>query len=291
MQNENQDQERHFRPIKAEKTTTAQIHEDHHHRKSKRKGEKKSRSHKNDKALDVNLTSSIGEQKELTKKDLLKCLDMIEKTKKGLLNKEVESKDSENDSTTVSVTFSSSKIKHSPKKQKKKQPKEAPKLHDKNRQQSSGDFFVEVIIDELKRENSELKTSLRTREDQLRTAAEKVKEMVEENARLARKLEKTLSRAHEHAENYGEEIHEKELKYKQKIERLKDKLDEAEDRNLMRKSDDIAEATEVIKMLKKKLNESEEQKKILQDYIDNLKESYAAAFGDKRESSLRSVQD
>ena len=43
---------------------------------------------------------------------------------------------------------------------------------------------------------------------------------MEEKSRLAKKLEKALSRAHEHAENYDEEIHTREEKFKRKIEDL-----------------------------------------------------------------------
>lgn len=45
------------------------------------------------------------------------------------------------------------------------------------------DYFVEVILDDMKRENTELRQSLRARDEQLNTAADKIKEMVEENAR------------------------------------------------------------------------------------------------------------
>ena len=44
--------------------------------------------------------------------------------------------------------------------------------------------------------------------------------MVDEKSRLAKKLEKALSRAHEHAENYDEEMQNREDKFKRKIEEL-----------------------------------------------------------------------
>lgn len=55
---------------------------------------------------------------------------------------------------------------------------------------------------------------------QIQKAADKVQEMVEEKSRLAKKLEKALSRAHEHAENYDEEMQSRESKFKRKIDDL-----------------------------------------------------------------------
>lgn len=53
-------------------------------------------------------------------------------------------------------------------------------------------------------------------------AAERVEEMVTEKSRLAKKLEKALSRAHEHAENYDDEIQTKVARYKARIAELQE---------------------------------------------------------------------
>lgn len=126
----------------------------------------------------------------LNKDELLRCLEYIEKTKNGLIGNGKD--DDDGDSTTVSLTFSSSKMKHSPKKQKQKKTGNKSKP---GRIGKDGDIFIDVIIDELKRENTELKLQLKSRDDQLKVAAERVKELFDENARLAKKLEKTQSRA------------------------------------------------------------------------------------------------
>ena len=59
-----------------------------------------------------------------------------------------------------------------------------------------------------------------SRDEQLNRAADRIKEMVEENERLAKKLEKSLTRAQTHAENYGDEMTAREDKYKRKVAEL-----------------------------------------------------------------------
>ena len=100
--------------------------------------------------------------------------------------------DHENDSTNVSITLQDSSS------DKKKERREASKfqmdakmptksksspLQGVKKQSSSftksdQDIFIELIIDELKRENREIKYTLAAREDKLEHAASRVSEMV-----------------------------------------------------------------------------------------------------------------
>ena len=83
--------------------------------------------------------------------------------------------------------------------------------------------------------------------------------MVEENARLSRRLSKTLSRASQHAENYGDEVSAQEARIR-----------EAEERE--------SKALEQERKAKKKLAEANIENEELKAYIEKIKDSYMEAF-------------
>ena len=128
------------------------------------------------------------------KQDLVECLDMIERSVNGkIIDANGEGKNSnlieethENDSTNVSLTLkesSSGKRREQHEAyidQHKSAKSDSPPVR---KQQSSfaksdQDIFIELIIDELKRENREIKFTLAAREDKLEHAASRVSEMV-----------------------------------------------------------------------------------------------------------------
>ena len=128
------------------------------------------------------------------KQDLVECLDMIERSVNGkIIDANGEGKNSnlidethENDSTNVSLTLkdsSSGKRREQHETyidQHKSTKSNSPPVR---KQQSSfaksdQDIFIELIIDELKRENREIKFTLAAREDKLEHAASRVSEMV-----------------------------------------------------------------------------------------------------------------
>ena len=56
---------------------------------------------------------------------------------------------------------------------------------------TDGDVFTEIIIDELKRENRDLKFALVARDQRLEDAASKVTQLIEQNTFLSQKVERT----------------------------------------------------------------------------------------------------
>jgi hypothetical protein len=102
-------------------------------------------------------------------------------------------------------------------------------------------------------------------------------------------LEKTLTRAHDHAENYTEEMRRSEESSRQKVEKMKAKLMKLEEEMAARKKEEDAGA--VVELLRRQLKESHEKNRNLQDYVAHLKESYMATFEATNTSSTFSVQD
>lgn len=199
--------------------------------------------------LSIGSKSKIGDKQE----ELMKCLQEIEQKDENIV---VVEQGQNNTSEDVSVTFSAKKT-------------------------GGEDFFAEVIIDELKRENAQLKQKLTGREAQLAKAAHNIKATLEENARLARKLEKALGRASQHAENFGEEMIENEAKNKKKIEKLQRRIEAMEKEEADRTRMTMDESGKIIRVLKDQLEESEERNKNLRDYIEGLKQSYLSVFDSK----------
>ena len=113
--------------------------------------------------------------------DLDKCLDMV----KGMEGKIISRGDSKS-STSSSVSVSLSQ-----------------------KYKTDADVFTEMIIDDLKRENRDLKFALVTRNQRLEDAALKVTQLVEQNTYLTQKVEKT---AFEHA-NQARELIETQKRY------------------------------------------------------------------------------
>ena len=151
----------------------------------------------------VNQNNNGAISKEAMKQDLVECLDLIERSVSGKIidanndnekhsNKESgEDMDHENDSTNVSITLqdsSSDKKKErteakqmdakTPTKSKSPPPLQGVKKQSSSFTKSDQDIFIELIIDELKRENREIKYTLAAREDKLEHAASRVSEMV-----------------------------------------------------------------------------------------------------------------
>ena len=62
--------------------------------------------------------------------------------------------------------------------------------NDNNSNNKDKDVFADIIIDELKRENRDLKFALVTRDQRLEDAANKVAELVEQNTYLSQKVER-----------------------------------------------------------------------------------------------------
>ncbi len=200
-----------------------------------------------------------------------------------------------------------------------------PKKNGKNRSKegqgpsatNDGDFFAELVIDELKRENAELKFSLLTRDEQLKKAAEEVRiditmslvehsytdsltnsplkihQLVEDKSRLAKRLDKTVLRAQQQAEEMAQEINFKEGDNKAQMQKLQARIQElivVEDATadtLNKKN----EEAETVRILTSKLRESEDKNAELMTYIRKLNESYIAAFGNAdTTSSLSQVE-
>ena len=56
------------------------------------------------------------------------------------------------------------------------------------------DIFMDLMIDELKRENREAQFALAARDERLNDAASKVREMIEQNTILSSKLQRAISK-------------------------------------------------------------------------------------------------
>jgi hypothetical protein len=287
---------------------------DHHHRRrdhrqSKTKeGERKSRKKQSKRAKESpernkkcevdqkNLTESMsakmlekdGIGDKINREELLECLDLIErsmastvadaeeaakekkktKTKKRERRKK-EEKEVENDSTDISQSL-------------------RDEGNDKGvRKKTESDFFIEVIIDELKKENRDFKFDLIARDRQLEKAAEKVREMVEENAKLAKKFDKAAARAQEQAENYGQEAARAEEGHARRVSELEERLGKLETLGDVgrRRKEGMEEGLAVAEELRKRLEDSEKKNANLENYVEELKKSYEAVFGEQQSSA------
>lgn len=250
---------------------------DKRHRKTTN-GEKKEKKKDKSKAVEeTGWKKKIKDRKKRNDKNLTESLHCKEVSKDSLADqirrKSTSSHKADDDSTDISQSFEdcdSHKMKLTPKAKKKH------KKDDHNKVEN--DYFIEVIIDELKKENRELKFSLLSRDEQLNKAAEKIHEMIEENAQLAKRLEQALEKATRHATGYDAEIKAREEAYRIKIDHLEAKVDELEKTDLLRQNRGLDEATTVVNALKKQLADCEEEKESLITYIENLKISYQTAF-------------
>jgi hypothetical protein len=141
---------------------------------------------------------------------------------------------------------------------------------------TENDIFIEVIIDELSNENRELKFALLAHDEQLKRAADKVKEMVEENARLSQRLEKALSRATEHAANLEGEMSDRIAGYEEKTAALKDRIRVLESSVIASKATSDSDA--VVALLTRQLEESEARCRGLTEYVATIKQAYSDMF-------------
>ena len=150
---------------------------------------------------------------------------------------------------------------------------------------TESDFFIEVIIDELKKENRDLKFDLMAREKQLEKAAEKVKEVLDENAKLAKRLDTAVARAQDQAEAFKLAAEAKDEEHSRSVRRLEERIERLEvaagpgdvDR---RRAEGLEEGMAVAEELRKRLAESEKKNHNLEKYVDEMKRSYEAVFGD-----------
>ena len=150
------------------------------------------------------------------------------------------------------------------------------------------DVFADIIIDELKKENHELKFALVARNQRLEDAATKVAQLVEQNIYLNSKVEKA---AFDHTKQVQELI-ETQKRYEVKIEALGQKLSTLEQKRFLEQSALDTSNTDLeatIHELTQKLRKSEESNKNLTIYIDNLKKSYHKVFGNKQDDQSSSV--
>ena len=246
-----------------------------------------------------NLTESIGAKMvekdgigdKINREELLECLELIERSMASSINdeapapiatrKEAARKKEksgkrvtaaaadENDSTDVSQSLRD----------------EAADNGDEGRKTES-DFFIEVIIDELKKENRDLKFDLMAREKQLEKAAEKVKEVLDENAKLAKKLDKAVARVQDQAEAFTVEVRAKDEEHESTVGALEERIKRLEHLALAgpgdvdrRKVEGMEEGMAVAEELRLRLAESERKNSNLEKYVDEMKKSYEAVFG------------
>lgn len=151
------------------------------------------------------------------------------------------------------------------------------------------DVFADIIIDELKKENHELKFALVARNQRLEDAASKVAQLVEQNIYLNSKVEKA---AFDHTKQVQELI-ETQKRYEVKIEALGQKLSALEQKRFLEQSALDTSNTDLeatIHELTQKLRKSEESNKNLTIYIDNLKKSYHKVFGNKQDNDKEDHQ-
>lgn len=104
-------------------------------------------------------------------------------------------------------------------------------------------------------------------------------------SRLAKQLEKTLSRVEEHAHNFEHEMESRDAVHRVRIEQLQTRLDDAN--NLMATAAAAKEedSQQTVELLKRQLNISLKRNAEMQEYIDKLKETYFATFDDKGKDS------
>ena len=238
-------------------------------KKAAKKKRSKSRVHSRERSENKNLTESMS--KKEVKKESVEA--QIHRNKE-----ETSGEKNDKDSTDVSLTLASKDSSKSSKTSKSKSKSKSSKEDGGKRPMSQSDYFVEVIINELKTENRELKWALSSRDAQLTKAAEKVREMVAENGKLARKLERALSRASAHAQNYDDEIAQKEGAYEKRIAELSAQVDELE-RNAHARGGAENEMGVVVSELRRQLAEKERDNENLLAYIESLKQSYQSVYG------------
>jgi len=141
---------------------------------------------------------------------------------------------------------------------------------------AAADFFAGLVIDELKRENAELRLALDDRECKLREAADAVREAADQRAQLAQRLEETEARAAEQAERLGERLEDGERISNCHTAELKVRVAELEEQ-LLRPSDYPGE--DALRLLRSRLATTEDKCRRLEDYVARIRDSYAEAFG------------
>ena len=252
-------------------------------------------------SMSAKMVEKDGIGDKINREELLECLELIERSMasssvndeaplvagKGVAKKKEKSgrrvaaaaAAAENDSTDVSQSLRD----------------EAADNGDEGRKTES-DFFIEVIIDELKKENRDLKFDLMAREKQLEKAAEKVKEVLDENARLAKKLDKAVARAQDQAEAFTLEIRAKDEEHAGRVRALEERLERLEhlagpgdvDR---RRAEGLEEGMAVAEELRLRLAESERKNANLEKYVDEMKKSYEAVFGEANTAAMKGPKE
>lgn len=223
--------------------------------------------------VDQSLEKDRHQAMKVMEQELAECLDMIENSISGKI---IDVKKESNESSTnvsVSLTDEDGIIPDLDKKDIKKKPKEK-----KTRFKTDADVFTELIIDELKRENRDLKFSLVAREQKLEDAATKVRELIEQNTMWSKKV---AMAAAAHSQQTAEMV-EMQKSYEAKIDELRAKLSSAEEKRLLETrvlDSSTSELEATICQLKMKLTKSEDTNKNLQTYVDHLKKSYQTVFG------------
>ena len=92
-------------------------------------------------------------------------------------------------------------------------------------------------------------------------------------------ISKTQNQAREQAENLGEDARHEDEKHKRKVKKLEARIAELEERDARKEGKIIGEAGEIAEIYKKKWEESEEKCRNMAQYIESMKESFAAVFG------------
>ena len=104
--------------------------------------------------------------------------------------------------------------------------------------------------------------------------------MVDENARLSKRLERSLRAAHEHAESVGERMARDEESSDRLVRRLRARVEELEAQEALAGAAAADEAGGALAAVRDRLAESERRNRELREYVDGIRASYAAAFGD-----------
>ncbi len=107
--------------------------------------------------------------------------------------------------------------------------------------------------------------------------------MVDENARLASRLEKSLQAAQEHAESVGVRMAKDEKSSEKLVRRLQSRVDELEARESLARAEASSESAEAMAAMQARLRDSERRNRELQDYVKGIRASYDAAFGEEQE--------
>ena len=255
-------------------------------------------------SMSAKMVEKDGIGDKINREELLECLELIERSmassvnddaspatgKEGAGARKKKEKSgrrvaaagaavAENDSTDVSQSLRD----------------EAADNGDEGRKTES-DFFIEVIIDELKKENRDLKFDLVAREKQLEKAAEKVKEVLDENAKIAKRLDKAVARAQDQAEAFTMEIKAKDEEHASRVREMEERIKKLEhlagpgdvDR---RRSEGLREGMAVAEELRQRLAESERKNSNLEKYVDEMKRSYEAVFGDANAAQTKGSEE